>query len=404
MNVSSLLQACMALMRRPMVWVWLTAGLAVGGLFLVCSLLILDGKREADRESDQAAANIIDTIEHDTARTSEIYDLSLQGIIRGLSEPETARLTGIARQFTLFDYSANATYLNAMLVLDETGKIVDDSREVPPPDLNLMDRDYFQVHRDNPDVGMYVSRPFQSRFQQGEWAMAISRRISKPDGSFGGVAVGILDLNYFQSLFANLSLGSGGEITIFRDDGTLVARKPFRLTAIGRNINLAPLFQQYPTARAGHFEFTPVSDGISRRFTFKRIANLPLVVSVGFSVADIYAPWRQKAIFAGALMMGLGLIICDIDRFCFRANLRGEGSPIRGCATLSRPFRPASSSSMRRIASCSGTNDYVEGRVNRRIEVGMRYEDSLRESLSRGVIRRCGRARRRMAEGATRSP
>jgi diguanylate cyclase (GGDEF)-like protein/PAS domain S-box-containing protein len=272
-----------------------------------------------------------------------------------------------------------------MLVLDETGKIVDDSREVPPPDLNLTDRDYFQVHRDDPDVGMYLSHPFQSRFQQGEWAIAISRRISKPDGSFGGVVVGILDLDYFQSLFANLSLGPAGEITIFRDDGTLVARKPFRLTAIGRNVNPAPLFQQYLTARAGHYEFTPVSDGISRRFTFERIANLPLLVSVGFAVADIYAPWRQQALFAGALMMGFGLITVTLMTLLSRefARRRVAYTWLRD-AFEAVPTGLVLFDAQDRFVLWN--NRYVEGRVNRRIEVGMRYEDSLRESLSRGVF------------------
>ena len=97
---------------------------------------------------------------------SKLFDLSLQGVIRAMAEPEIARLTGRARQLALFDYAANATYLNAILVLDETGEIIDDSRSLVPPELNLADRDYFQVHRDNPDVGMYLSHPFKSRFHE----------------------------------------------------------------------------------------------------------------------------------------------------------------------------------------------------------------------------------------------
>ena len=183
------------------------------------------------------------------------------------------------------------------------------SRSLVPPELNLADRDYFQVHKDNPDVGMYLSHPFKSRFQDGEWSIAISRRISKPDGSFGGVVVGTLDLNYFQSLFANLSLGPGGSVTLFRSDGTLVARKPFRLMEFGRDLSTTDLFQHYPAAIAGHFESTGATGGIPRRFTFGQVRNLPLVVSVGFAIADIYAPWRQKAFFIGALMTGLVLTI-----------------------------------------------------------------------------------------------
>jgi diguanylate cyclase (GGDEF)-like protein/PAS domain S-box-containing protein len=304
MRPSSFLLARVALTRRPMFWIGILAGLAAGGFILLCGLVILDGMRDADRQADQAAANMAEAIEHDTARTFEMFDLSLQGVIDAMKEPEISRLTGKARQMGLFDYAAKATYLNAILVLDETGEIVDDSRSLVPPEQNLADRDYFQVHRDNPDVGMYLSHPFQNRFLKGEWDIAISRRISKPDGSFGGVAVGILQLDYFQSLFANLSLGPEGVVDLFQSDGTLVARKPFQLMTVGRDRSNVDLFQHYPSATAGHFESTGDTGGIPRRFTFGQVQNLPLVVSVGFAIADIYAPWRQKALFIGALMTG----------------------------------------------------------------------------------------------------
>ena len=385
MNVLSRLLARLAPMRRPMIWVWLVAGLAIGGFILLFVLLILDGKRAADNESDQDAANMVDVIDHDTARTFEMFDLSLQGVVRGLTEPETARLTGRARQLALFDYAANATYLNAILVLDETGRIVEDSRSLVPPGLNLADRDYFQVHRDDPDVGMYLSRPFQSRFGQGEWNIAISRRLSKPDGSFGGVVVGTLDLEYFQSLFANLSLGANGEVTLFRNDGTLIARKPFRLAAIGRDLSSAPLFQLYPAARTGHFEFTSRTDGVPRRFTFGQVKNLPLVVSVGLAVDDIYAPWRQKALFAGAMMMALCGAILVLTMLLSRefARRRIAHTWLRD-AFEAVPTGLVLFDAQDRFVLWN--KRYREGRVNRRIEVGMRYEDSLRESLSRGIF------------------
>ena len=292
-----------------MLWVGILAGLAAGGFILLCSLVLLDGERDAERQADQAAANMADALEHDIARTFEVFDLSLQGVIRGMREPETAQLTGRVRQLALFDYAANATYVNNIIVIDETGKIVDDLRSLVPSEKNLADREYFQVHKDDPEVGMYLSHPYKSRAREGGWNITISRRISKPDGSFGGVVAGTLDLIYFQSVFANLSLGHNGEITLFRNDGMLVARKPFRLMDIGGDHSTARLFQNYPKGTAGRFETTLATDGIARRITFRQVANLPLVVSVGFAIDDIYAAWRQKALVTGALMMGLVLPI-----------------------------------------------------------------------------------------------
>ncbi|WZB75126.1 hypothetical protein WJ972_35190 [Achromobacter insuavis] len=84
-----------------------------------------------------------------------------------------------------------------------------------PPDVNFADRDFFQVHRERADAGMYISRPYQSRLRGGDESIGISRRLSHPDGSFAGVVSGSLRLAYFRERFAGLSIGPRDAITIF---------------------------------------------------------------------------------------------------------------------------------------------------------------------------------------------
>ncbi|HWG07291.1 MAG TPA: EAL domain-containing protein [Beijerinckiaceae bacterium] len=348
-------------------------------------LVMVEGKRDADHLAKQAAANIADTIEHDTARTFEIYDLSLQGVLQALSEPEIARLTGKARQTALFDYAARATYFNAILVLDENGKIVDDSNLLDPPGFNLADRDYFQVQKENPDAGLYFSRPLQSRYLDGDWTIAISRRLSKPDGSFGGAVVGTLQLDYFQSLFSKLALGPGGEVTVFRSDGVLLARKPFQLRQIGRNHGSNDLFRRYPATISGQFESTSHADGIARRFTYTQVGNLPLVVSVGFAISDIYGPWRQKALLIGALMTGLILAIMALATLFAREFTKRKVAH----AWLRDAFEAIPTGLVLLDAQdrfVLWNKSYVQSRTSGEIKVGMRYEDALRNATSRGVI------------------
>ena len=386
MRVPSLLPALVALIRRSTVWVWILAALVAGGLILLCGLVILDGKKEADRQADQATANIADTVAHDTARTFEMLDLSLQGAIHVLADPETTLLTGRARQLALFDYSTNAIHVNAVLVVDETGKIVDDSNSllVPPKD-NLSEKEYFRVHKDNPDAGLYISHPFRSHFQDGEWNIAISRRISKPDGSFGGIVIGSLQLSYFSSLFANLSLDSGAVVTLFQSDGTHIAQKPFRLMEIGRNLSNLDLFKYYPASNAGHFEASGNSGGVRRRFAFQQVGSLPLVVSVGFSLSDIYGPWRQKVLLIAALMAALAVTILALAVLLFRqftqrkiahSRLRDAFDTIPvGLVLYDEQDR-----------AVLWNKPYAKQRASRNIAAGVRYEDALRKNLSEGVI------------------
>jgi len=294
----------LAFVRLPMFWIGLLGGLAAGGLVVLCGLILWDGRRDAEAQADSAAQNMVSVVEQDIARTIGNFDLSLQGVIQGLREPEVAPLTGKARAMALFDYAATAQYLNAIFILDENGKVVEGSRTFSSKITDFSDRDYFTVHRNNPDVGMFLSHPLVSRVNNG-WILAISRRISKPDGSFGGIVLGTLQLAYFQGLFEHVSLGQSGTISLFQNDGTLVARKPYKPADTGRDLSNAGLFRQYPAARSGHFQSISAVDGVPRRFTFSRVKELPLVVSVGTSIDEIYAPWRQKALTIGIAMAGL---------------------------------------------------------------------------------------------------
>lgn len=293
--------------RSPMFWIGLLGGLAAGGLVILCGLILWEGRRDAKLQSDRAAANIVAVVEQDIARSIEGYDLSLLGVIKGLREPEFTPLTGRARAMALFDNAATAPYLNAIVVLDETGEAAENSRQGFSSSKDFSDRDYFRIHKDNPNAGMYISRPLKSRVSDG-WIIALSRRISKPDGSFGGVVVGTLQLAYFQALFEHLSLGKDGTITLVKADGTLVARKATEPPNIGQNFSNTRLFKHFPAARAGHFEAVTAIDGLARRYTYSQIKQLPLVVSVGISVDEIYAPWRQKALTIGSAMAGLLLV------------------------------------------------------------------------------------------------
>ena len=52
----------------------------------------------------------------------------------------------------------------------------------------------------------------------------MARRIDKPDGSFGGVAVASVDPDYFKRFYSDLSLGKDGVVMLVGEDGSVRAR------------------------------------------------------------------------------------------------------------------------------------------------------------------------------------
>ncbi|WP_049097797.1 PDC sensor domain-containing protein, partial [Burkholderia cepacia] len=171
--------------------------------------------------------------ERDIERNFELYDLSLQAAIHGLQQPDVMAAALAVRRGVLFDRAMSANFIGSMLVLDARGDIILDSANDVPRKGNFADRKYFTVHRDNPDVGLYVSDPFASRLRGGTPSIALSRRISNPDGSFAGIALIGLNLEYFHQLFSGLSLGQHGSISLIGTDGIMVMRQPYKDGIVG---------------------------------------------------------------------------------------------------------------------------------------------------------------------------
>src|SRR5579862_9675230 len=229
----------------------LVAGAAVVlvGVMLLTAWLLWDARRVAWEHAAQSSENVASTIEHDITHTIEVYDLSLQAVVDSLRLPGIDALTPTMRNEFLFDRAATAPYLGSIRVLDETGRVTIDSRNLSPPNENFAGRRFFRSQRSRSHRGLYVGRPVKS--PDGVWSMALSRRLEHPDGSFAGVVVGTLKLDFFSRLFSLIDPGAGGTVTLLRDDGTLIDREPYDEKFVGREFPDLAIFGQYPRHKMG---------------------------------------------------------------------------------------------------------------------------------------------------------
>ena len=215
-------------------------------------------------KASQASNNIVATIEADIARTLESYELSLQAVIDGLKLPETNQVSKQTRQVILFDRAATAKHLGAIRVIDADGHVIIHSRSLDPQEPNRSERDYFKVHAQSANAGLYLGRPFEG--DDGQYIIGVSRRLSHADGSFAGVVVGSLQLGYFHDLFRKIKLGPDGAMALTRTDGIMLMRSQFNIDDIGRDISRSKIFQQAVGSRFGQFEETAAIDGVKRLY------------------------------------------------------------------------------------------------------------------------------------------
>jgi diguanylate cyclase (GGDEF)-like protein len=287
----------------------------VASLALACAILaisvwvLLEMRKDALRRAQESAFNLSLLVERDTSRNLEVYDLSLQAVIEGLQQPGVMQLPPTIRQMVLFDRSASAKDLGSLLVMDENGNVIIDSQASPPRHLNLADRDYFQVHRASADRGLYVSHPFEARQSGGTASIALSRRLSHPDGSFAGVVAGTMRLSYFRRLFDGVNLGEGGSMALMLGDGTMLMRRPYDAKVIGRNLQGTANYERFKQTPSGDFFGTAAIDGIPRWYAFRHIADYPMILDVALATRDIYAEWRHRAWIIGSLIAAVDVAL-----------------------------------------------------------------------------------------------
>jgi len=287
----------------------------------LCAMVLYQSRQDALDHARETSRNVALMAERDIERNFELYALSLQAVVDGLDQRDVMALPPHLRHEVLFDRAATAKDLGSILVLDASGDIVLDSGSDAPRKANFADRKYFTVHRDDPRAGLYISDPYQSRLRNGSLSIALSRRLSRPDGSFNGIVMLSINLEYFRRLLAGLSLGPHGSVSLISRDGTMIMRQPYDPRIPGRDISKANTFQRFISAPEGSFSDTASIDGVRRLYFFRNFPDLPLIIMAAEAEEDIYAAWRRRALKIGTLMIGFGLAFVALS-FMFGAQLR----------------------------------------------------------------------------------
>ncbi len=306
------------------------------GVLSLATWVLSNAHHEAEAQAQRTVKNLAQVLEKDIARNLELYNLAFDDVIAALQIPGLSEASPDLRRAALFSHVSQARYMSSLLVIDEHGDLIAESNNVEHRRVNFADREYFQVHRDRTDAGLYFSRPLLSRFD-GLPNMAISRRLAHADGSFAGVVATGIRLEFFQNLFTALDLGSQGNIALFRDDGPLLARWPADPRQIGQDLQGAAIFQALRSAPSGVFSTASKIDGVERFYGYRRVAEYPLVIDVGLSRAEVFAPWRMAA-WLTASMAGTGRLDCttrhwNASRTATPPGCRGACPAIRtrGC-------------------------------------------------------------------------
>ena len=283
------------------------------GFSAVCADVMLDMRRGEEELARQTLENLASSIDTDINRNIELYDLSLRAVASNMVLPEIERVSKPIRHLILFDHAATAKHFGAIQVFDAEGRLTIDASSLDPQPEDRSDEEYFKVHRDNPDAGLFISRPMLHR---GAYAIVLSRRITGPDGRFLGVVAGSIRFSYFHDLLGRLNLGPGDVIAVLRPDRTIIMRRPFDLDIIGTNLADRPGWN--PDNLPGDGSYTGPGPLDSTARLYVRSGTSPLYIVVGKPLSEILGLWRTEAIRIGAVMMALISFVLAVTMFLAR--------------------------------------------------------------------------------------
>ena len=287
-------------------------GAAMIALIWGATTLYLRSERQQDLQSAMlATSNLARVFEEHIARTIREADNTLIAL--------RTLYTNNPQSFDLIDWPTNANHKNDSIlhysVIDADGKLVESTRK-PFEKLDLSTRDHFLFQKNASVDELFIGKPIKG-IRNTQPTIQLNRRVSNPDGSFGGVIVASLDTDLLIRFYQAVDMGQLGAISLIGLDGYVRAR---RSSTADNVLQLAPnqgVLRHVQTSPAGSYVSDATFDGVIRLISYRRVPNLPLVVVVGLAqqevLANYYASvWKYYGLAAGITVLIVIIMILSV--------------------------------------------------------------------------------------------
>jgi PAS domain S-box-containing protein len=315
-------------------------------------------RAETIRAAEQRNGGVAIAFEQYTIRTIESADAIVRYLIR-----EYAR-SGARTDLAKFvaDYTIDNKSLVGIVLADERGNAVTTTRSGQAT-TNVADRPHFRVHMERDSDMPSIGRPVVGRFS-GKTVVPITRRINKADGSFGGVAMALIEPSRFTDLLHEAVVRPLDIISLVGYDGITRARLSGSIASSGEDIRKSVLVAELPVPAVGNILAPGRLDGVPRFYSYRKLPDYRLVVIVAVAEADVLAQFNHRrsqyfwaAALASALIIGFGVLLM----LALARQWRTAAKVVSGQARFLATFEQAAVG----IAHCDLNGRYLE--VNQKL-------------------------------------
>ncbi|MFG1317778.1 putative bifunctional diguanylate cyclase/phosphodiesterase [Xanthobacter autotrophicus] len=302
--------------RRSLVPLVVFAALMILCILVATAWFVRTARRDGIDDRRRELANLALTLAEQTARVFQGLEFVQDDLIGHMREQEVEsrsqlhKMMGTKAVHILLRARISALpQVDWFSIVDDTGQLVNASRTWPVPDVNISERDVFQVLSGPQGPRLFVGEPVTSP-RTRRIVIPIATRFTTQAGGFLGLVQGALEQSYLERFYGAIQLGPDGMIALVRTDGALLARHPGSAGLADHNpaLRARTIGAVYAAVTDGHLPAGAL-DKKGRIAAFQPLAGLPLAVVVSDSRSAVDGVLWQRAL---PLVLASGLLCCAI--------------------------------------------------------------------------------------------
>ena len=293
-----------ATVRGPVLWLTVCGALLVSAILVGTIMMVGEFRERALVNSERELENTVLLLTRHFDQQLEDSDTIAADVITrlripGIASPEAFRqsMASAEAHEILRSKAGVLSYLGDISLYDASGDIINWSRPLPTPAVNISERAYFKSFKFKPQSPPVLTEAVRS-ILTNNLNTVIAHRLIGEDGVFLGVMTRRINPGNYEKFFASVAIGAGAAISMFHADGTLLARYPHVDRLVGQKFKSAPLLQRVLN-EGGQRTLRVQSpiDNTERLGSAAQLSRFPMIVVATNSVAAALADWRAQTKF-----------------------------------------------------------------------------------------------------------
>jgi signal transduction histidine kinase/CheY-like chemotaxis protein len=282
-------------------------------------------KVQTEKSALQTASNLSRAFEEHIIRSIRTLDQTLLYIRdSGAHDPQTFSTLWARNLQFLSDFTVQAA------IIDKNGLMIATSIPGTLPGLDLSDREHFKVQAQRSIDELFISKPVLGRASK-KWSIQLTRRITMPNGEFGGVVVLSLDPGYLAKFYESIDVGERSIVALIGTDGIVRAVGSKGPSVTSEPVAAGKLLDLFAQSKVGHYREKSQFDGVERMFVYREARGYPLVVAVGLAEDEVFRAYKQNRTIEIAVaslltlwLLGVALLMSRYQRVLAKARDAAE--------------------------------------------------------------------------------